>query len=241
MTASACDVAPRVRTGLDVADAASEKMKTFGWNVAAGSAEARSTRPRGVSAFIRYQTASYVVPRTSTPSVRSTRPPAAMNSRRGVSRCLTPDIRANATTAVSRLHFPLRNSRMRKSPGRSPVEPMRCLTLTPRVLRRVYTNLLRTSRRSLLLATESPRGATSTRASLSPKPATGSAAPTSRPGGPPSNRATLSQPTSLADLPRLPAGSRRGWARRRRGSRDPPARPRTLAMYRAERARRPTS
>ena len=50
-----------------------------------------------------------------------------------------------------------------------------------------------------------------------------------------------SQPTSLADPPRLPAGPRRGWARRRRGSRGPPARPHTLAMYRAERARRPTS
>ena len=35
---------------------------------------------------------------------------------------------------------------------------------------------------------------------------------------PPSER---SQPTSLADLPRLPAGSRRGWVRRRRGSRWP--------------------
>jgi hypothetical protein len=55
------------------------------------------------------------------------------------------------------------------------------------------------------------------------------------------HRATLSQPTSLAGPPRLPAGSRRGWVRRRRGSRGPPVRPRTLAMYRAERARRPTS
>ena len=50
-----------------------------------------------------------------------------------------------------------------------------------------------------------------------------------------------SQPTSLADPPRRHAGSRRGWAPRRRGSQGPPAPPRTPAMYRAERARRPTA
>ena len=51
----------------------------------------------------------------------------------------------------------------------------------------------------------------------------------------------VSQPTSRADPPRLRADPRRGWAHRRRGSRGPPARPRSLATYRAGRAPRPTA
>ena len=49
-----------------------------------------------------------------------------------------------------------------------------------------------------------------------------------------------SQPTSRAGPPRRRADSRRDWARRRRGSRGLPARPRSLATYRAGRAPRPT-
>ena len=52
--------------------------------------------------------------------------------------------------------------------------------------------------------------------------------------------ATASQPTSRADPPRRRADSRRDWAHRRRGSRGPPARPRSLATCRAGRAPRPT-
>jgi hypothetical protein len=48
------------------------------------------------------------------------------------------------------------------------------------------------------------------------------------------------QPTSRADLPRLRADSRRDRAHRRRGSRGPPARPRSLATCRAGRVPRPT-
>ncbi len=51
---------------------------------------------------------------------------------------------------------------------------------------------------------------------------------------------TTSQPTSRADPPRLRADSRRDRAHRRRGSRGPPARPRSLATCRAGRAPRPT-
>ena len=51
---------------------------------------------------------------------------------------------------------------------------------------------------------------------------------------------SASQPTSGADHRRLRADPRRGWARRRRGSRGPLARPRSLATYRAGRAPRPT-
>ena len=51
---------------------------------------------------------------------------------------------------------------------------------------------------------------------------------------------SVSQPTSRADPPRLRADPRRDWARRRRGSRGPPARPRSLATCRAGRAPRPT-
>ena len=53
-------------------------------------------------------------------------------------------------------------------------------------------------------------------------------------------RLSASRPTSRADPPRLRADPRRDWARRRRGSRGPPARPRSLATYRAGRAPRPT-
>jgi hypothetical protein len=47
-------------------------------------------------------------------------------------------------------------------------------------------------------------------------------------------------PTSPVDPPRRPARSRRGWARRRRGSRGPATGTRSLATYRAGRAPRPT-
>ena len=50
---------------------------------------------------------------------------------------------------------------------------------------------------------------------------------------------SASQPTSGADHRRLRADPRRGWARRRRGSRGPPARPRSLATCRAGPAPRP--
>ena len=69
-----------------------------------------------------------------------------------------------------------------------------------------------------------PRASSSDWPSRSPKRA--------RPGA--------SQPTSRADPPRLRADPRRDWARRRRGSRGPPARPRSLATCRAGRAPRPT-
>jgi D-alanyl-D-alanine carboxypeptidase (penicillin-binding protein 5/6) len=49
------------------------------------------------------------------------------------------------------------------------------------------------------------------------------------------------QPTSRADRPRRRAGSRRGWAHRRRGSQGPPARPRSLATCRVGREPRPTA
>jgi len=53
-------------------------------------------------------------------------------------------------------------------------------------------------------------------------------------------RPSASQPTSRADLARLRADRRRDSAHRRRGSRGPPARPRSLATYRVGRAPRPT-
>ncbi len=60
---------------------------------------------------------------------------------------------------------------------------------------------------------------------------------------PPARRARgagSSRPTSRAGPRRLRAELRRDWARRRRGSRGPPARPRSLATYRAGHAPRPT-